>query len=298
LRYYIVRNFLPEPVADGLRSAFDAHFAEPQRHTAQHQVWNYWHVPQLYTYLRTQPEKILPAPLVDAFLEALRRWAVEHLGLGHIAGPYLSLYVDDCRQNLHNDAENGRWAYVFSLTRWDSRRFSGGETILLRDVEYWSTDRCAAAGAGAGFYDLVAPEFNQLLIFDDRCIHGVEPIQGNMDPLDGRVILHGHIREAGVIVEGALAYDDVTDRLRDVAADVERLVAAAREASRGIVTLRAVVSPMGVVDDLALLTVQLSRAGQARGIDDFILRESARTLHRVRFPRAKRGTRIYLPLVI
>jgi hypothetical protein len=298
LRFDVVSEFLPGGAAEAMRAAFDAHFADADRHTAAHQIWNYWHVPQMYTYLRTQPEKVLPAPLLDGFHRALRRWAVDHLGFGHVAGPYLSLYVDGCKQSLHNDAENGRFAYVYSLTRWASRRFAGGETILLRDLDYWGTDRCAQAGAGSSFYDLVPPEFNQLLVFDDRGIHGVEPVQGSMDPLEGRVVLHGHIRESGVLVEGALTEQDVLRELREVEPDLVPVLARARETAHGMLSLRVVVSASGVVEEVRPLTVQLSRGGEDGPVVELLLRELRAVLDRARFPAASAATRISLPLPI
>ena len=50
----------PWPFADERRADIDAHFAEPATHRAEiHQIWNYWFVPELYTYLRTSPEKVI-----------------------------------------------------------------------------------------------------------------------------------------------------------------------------------------------------------------------------------------------
>jgi hypothetical protein len=52
-------NFLPKDLAEAMRADIDAHFAKPGAHRPNtHQVWNYWFVPELYTYLRTSPEKI------------------------------------------------------------------------------------------------------------------------------------------------------------------------------------------------------------------------------------------------
>ena len=56
----IVDNFLPREFAAAMRADIDSHFAAPyQHHPDTHQVWNFWFVPQTYTYLRTQPEKVI-----------------------------------------------------------------------------------------------------------------------------------------------------------------------------------------------------------------------------------------------
>ena len=62
--YLILDDFLPHEDALAMRRQIDDHFAEPQKHTPdRHQIWNYWHVPGLYTYLRTLPEKVIEGAL-------------------------------------------------------------------------------------------------------------------------------------------------------------------------------------------------------------------------------------------
>ncbi len=72
-------DFLPRALAEQMRQGIDDHFAEPHSHRPDtHQVWNYWYVPDLYTYLRTQPEKIIARPLVERFHAALSKWVARH----------------------------------------------------------------------------------------------------------------------------------------------------------------------------------------------------------------------------
>src|SRR5438309_3652139 len=73
-----------------------------------------------------------------------------------------------------------------------------------RDLFRTNLDRPAA---GTSLYDLVVPEFNRLTLFDDRIPHAVQRMEGSMDPLEGRVVLHGHISEGGVVAEGGLTPD-------------------------------------------------------------------------------------------
>jgi len=37
--------------------------------------------------------------------------------------------------------------------------------------------------------------------------HAVQLVEGNMDPLEGRIVIHGHIKEAGPIVCGPLRHE-------------------------------------------------------------------------------------------
>lgn len=52
------------------------------------------------------------------------------------------------RQELHADVSHGPWAFVLSLTPWEERKFSGGETFMLRPevLRYWNG---AAVGSDA-----------------------------------------------------------------------------------------------------------------------------------------------------
>ena len=53
--HFHVDDFLPLEDALAMRSAAERHFAEPYRQNTEHQVWNYWYVPDMYTFLRTAP---------------------------------------------------------------------------------------------------------------------------------------------------------------------------------------------------------------------------------------------------
>src|SRR4051812_33687903 len=98
-RFLVVDDFLADGRAREMRADVDAHFANPAQHSPQmHQVWNYWHVPGSYTYLRTAPEKVIAPEKVAAFGEALRSWSATNLGLAAVTWPYLSLYVPGCRR--------------------------------------------------------------------------------------------------------------------------------------------------------------------------------------------------------
>ena len=210
--FMVCDNFLKPELAQAMRADIEAHFAEPMKHTPQtHQVWNYWYVPELYTYMRTLPEKVIQRDKVERFVNALRGWSALNLGLGNVSWPFLSLYVTGCRQGLHNDSKNGRFAFVYSLTKND-RKSSGGETIVVREGDLFR-DNVANANAGPGFFTAIEPRFNRLVVFDDRMPHGVERVDGAMDPVEGRFVFHGHISDSGPMVVGGLALPQIQETL-------------------------------------------------------------------------------------
>jgi hypothetical protein len=257
--FLVLDDFLPRAEAVAMRRQINAHFAEPYGHTPdRHQVWNYWHVPGLYTYMRTQPEKLIERALVERFVQALTVWAHYMLGLGHVTWPYLSLYVDGCEQRIHNDSVNGRFGFVYSLT-WDERKTTGGETIVFKEGDLFR-DNMGRAAAGAGLLDLIEPKFNRLTLFDDRMPHGVQRVEGSMSPVEGRFVLHGHISESGPSAEGpldALAVAiAVHDGLGPLLSDVQRMAVF----HHGPLVLRLAIEPSGAVSRIDRLVDRLARS--------------------------------------
>ncbi len=250
--YFTFADFFAD--ARAMRAAFDQHFADPIHHTPEaHQIWNYWHVPGHYTYLRTRPEKVIPRTLCDQFLAALLQVAVDQFGMTGVSWPMLSLYVAGCGQGIHNDARNGRLGYVFSLTPWDTRRFAGGETMIFRDPRPIGPSAVAEARATTDFYDLVPAHFNQLLVFDDRVPHAVPRLEGTMVPEDGRVVLHGHIVDGPAISTGALP---VAMARAAVAGHLQAIGPKIAEIGRGLagaLTMRLKVRPDGTIESGQIL---------------------------------------------
>jgi hypothetical protein len=259
----VIDDFLPREVAHGMRADIEAHFANPGQHRPEsHQVWNYWFVPGLYTYMRTQPEKVIRRELVGQFHGALRRWSSDVLGLAMVTHPYLSLYVDGCSQGLHNDSTNGRFAYVYSLTA-QERRTNGGETIVLHEGDPFRRN-LRRGNAGRGLYDLIEPRFNRLVVFDDRLVHGVQRVSGSMDPIEGRFVMHGHIEEAGPIVAGALPHEAVAEGIRRALARFTGALLGVPLRYHGLLTIRFAVSPLG---DVVNLQVAVDRVFNERESD-------------------------------
>jgi hypothetical protein len=290
-RFVIVDDFLPEEDALSMRADIEKHFSNPEKHSPSvHQVWNYWHVPASYTYLRTTPEKVIAREKVERFVERLRSWSAQNLGFAGVTWPYLSLYVPGCVQGLHNDSTNGRLGFVYSLTP-NSRQTIGGETVLVQDRDLFRSNLNNAA-AGTGLYDLVPPQFNRLILFDDRIPHAVQRVDGSMDPLEGRIVLHGHISEAGVVAEGPLSGEAIQGIVNEALEEVRDFV---DSSVNGPLVFRLQIGANGEVEASQILFDRLA-SSDSEDLDA-LRGEIAERIGAVQFPSASTTTIANVPLI-
>lgn len=290
-RFYVFDDFLPAEKSASMRADIDAHFANPYSHQpATHNVWNYWHVPGQYNYLRATPESVIDRDKIAEFVEALRKVAAVKFGFGQVTWPFLSFYVPGCSQGLHNDATNGQLGYVYSLTR-NERKTIGGETMVVHDRDLFRTSLDTAA-AGTALFDLVEPRFNRLTLFDDRIPHAVQRVEGSMDPVEGRFVLHGHISEAGVIVQGALPPKAIQDPVVDLLKDLRE---AAGKTVNGPLVFAVEIGASGQVERMRPVFDRL--ASSANADLDAIRAEAGERLRAIKFPSAASSTRANIPLM-
>lgn len=295
--FVVVDDFLPLDAAEAMRLDLEAHFERSESHQPEtHQVWNYWFVPGLYTYLRTNPEKLIRRDRVENFMRVLRQWSAEALGLREVTWPYLSLYVSGCQQNLHNDAENGRFAFVYSLTR-DKRMTTGGETLVLNEGDLFRSN-VAMAQTAKEFFTAIEPRFNRLVAFDDRMPHGVERVEGSMNPVEGRFVLHGHLHDKGAIVSGALTEHQVGSVLIEALTSFSAEALARIRLYHGPVVFRIFIDASGAVKSCAVL---LDRVTATDATDVGWPNMKSRLIAKVaalKFPKAEGETTVIQPLLM
>jgi len=232
------------PRADRLRAVFDQRFADPLRATAERFVWDYWHLPGEYTHLRTPAYTYFPKTAYEHFHRYLVNWGRENLGCHDISPPWLSCYVEGCRQEPHRDVPHGPLAFVYSLTPWRGRRFRGGETFITRPRA------------------LVEAKYNRLTIFNPALTHGVRPVRGTHDPREGRLVIHGWFVNPRPFWTGPLGVDEVRDA---VEVQLPRLTPPNLDLGAGLLSLRLSIGADGrVVKSRVLIsTLTGGRAGHA-----------------------------------
>lgn len=290
-----------ESHARALRSHFDKRFAEPRKARGDRFVWDYWHVPGQYTALRTPAWEYFPKATYERWHRQLVAWGREHLGCHDISPPWLSVYVEGCRQELHGDLPHGPFAFVFSLTRWQERTFRGGETLLMRDeiLDHWAGAAQDVDKAGleeGNILESVAPEFARLLVFDPRIPHGVRRVEGTHDPREGRAVLHGWFVQPRPFVEGPLSEDAFGQAIQQVLGELPAHVPDTITLS-GTLCLRFTVTPAGKVRDARILVDTLRTPAPLRQVRDDLVAWALGRVKKLTFPKAARASTATLPLV-
>ncbi|MCB0342522.1 MAG: 2OG-Fe(II) oxygenase [Pseudobdellovibrionaceae bacterium] len=286
------------PQAQKLRDHFESQFKNPRVAHENRFVWDYWHIPNQYTLVRTPAYHYFPEALYEELEFALISWGKKHLGCHEISPPWLSYYVDGCSQNLHADNPHGPWAFVFSLTPWENRQFTGGETLILQPqvLSYWENFDSERGFEETDLIKKIASPFNQLTVFDPRLPHGVSEVRGSKDPLDARLVIHGWFTEPRPYYEGDLSEEELQSGLQPqldpLYDDLEEL-----GAYNGVVTVRLRVSTTGQVEKLEFLTDTLKAIEQGSAPEAEIISTIKDRLATATFNKKRHATDVTLPFV-
>lgn len=163
-----------------------------------------------YRLIRTPAYLYFPSREYQLLHSAIVQWGRENLGCHDISPPWLSYYVQGCRQNLHSDVPHGPWAFVFSLSP-KKIQYEGGETMILKPntLNYWGSFTSEKNHEVEEYIDYVPAKFNRLTVFDPRFPHGVSEVRGVEDPLQARLVIHGWFVEPRPYVVGGLTTSQV-----------------------------------------------------------------------------------------
>lgn len=292
----ITDRFAPE--ARPLRQHFEDRFADPRSTDSGRFVWDYWHVPGQYTALRTPAWLYFPPKLYDAFHQRLVWWGRRVLGCHDVSPPWLSLYVDGCRQELHGDLPHGQWAFVFSLTP-EPRRFRGGETLLLRDevLDYWHGFQSTRGVEEPELIEAVDPRFNRLVVFDPRIPHGVRRVEGTVEPREGRLVVHGWFVQPRPFIEGPLRTNELQKRIDNELLEALRPSLEAGLPVAGMLSLKLDVTAAGAVRSVRVLSDTTRTPEELEPERQLLLKRLLKAAKALRFSKHPKPSAITLPFV-
>jgi hypothetical protein len=291
----VVDRFAPE--ARALRNTFDERFAEPRSTRADRFVWDWWHVPGQYTALRTPAWTYFPRRIYESFHRRLVMWGRETLGCHDISPPWLSLYIEGCRQELHGDLPHGPFAFVYSLTNWSKRAFAGGETLLLRDevLDFWQDFRSVRAVEEHELLRAIEPRFDRLTVFDPRIPHGVRTVTGTPDPREGRLVIHGWFVQPRPFIRGPLPVRTLGARIAELGGQLGSWLDELPIA--GVLSLAFTVDRRGAVRDPRVLsdTTRVPRADERARVR--LVRKMRASIASWSFGKQRLASQVTLPIV-
>jgi hypothetical protein len=279
--------------AAAMRSHILSRFANPFDRNPLRCVWDLWHVPGWFKYMRTPAADYFGERMWTEFSDRLDRWALQRLGARRSTGAWLSIYTDGCFQGLHRDTENGAWAFVYSLCS-ARAAFSGGQTLLARPelTSYWQASGFEPARK---LFSSHAARFNQLIVFDSRLPHGVVPVSGVTDPAKGRIVVHGWLHGADRVLKGPRLEPDEWELTRTVVLRQARAVIA-RKRAFGMFCVRLHVDRDGTVSTSRVLSSTLRQGETGEPVPSFVLEAIASRILDLRLPTAGRQLVIRIDL--
>lgn len=292
----VIDNFFDR--ANELRGFFDSCFHNPKEATEARFVWDNWYVKDKYHLVRTPAYHYFPEELYNDFHQTLVTWGRENLGCFDISPPWLSYYTDGHFQNWHADVPHGPWAFVFSITNWDERKFEGGETQLIKPniLNFWSNFDSSIGLEQEHIIDLIPSQFNQLTLFDPRLPHGVREVKGVKDPLEARIVIHGWFTEPRPFIKNFDDEDSLIENLNGVVTntfdDIEELPDVT-----GVVVYKMIVSPEGAVEHLSTPTNNLISRQNIPGDIEILLDDLSNSFKNAKFLANDRAYQITLPLI-
>ncbi len=288
-------NFYPE--AQNFRDHFDTQFANPLLTKEERFCWDYWYVKDQYKLMRTPAEHFFPKSMYDKFESHLRHWGQKKLGCQNISPMWLSYYIDGCEQQLHSDAPHGPWAFVYSLTHWEERIFTGGETFLLKPETlcFWDFFDQSKGVEKKHLIETIPPLFNQLSVFDPRLPHGVQPVRGAHDPKEARIVIHGWFTEPGPSVTGSLETKNCINTLNKALEPLHKELSNIGVLS-GLLSLQLNVTQEGVVESLETLSNTLIEINCKWGDDD-IIDFLTKNLAQIQFEKSSGPSEIIIPFL-
>lgn len=296
--YQTIENF--SPAAKALREYFEETFGDPHSARSERFIWDYWNVPGQYTTLRTPAYHFFPKKIYEEFHNQLVWWGRENLGCHDISPPWLSCYVEGCKQELHGDLPHGPWAFVFSLTPWNKRKFRGGETLLLKSevLSYWQNFSHGSGLERPQLVDEVPAKFNRLTVFDPRIPHGVNEVRGVNDVIEGRLVIHGWFVQPRPFIQGPLKTSELQTVINDLTKSLfTELQSEKGLAASGVLAVRFKVEKSGAVSRVQVLSNSLRDLESHSQVSSAITKWINSQLKQVRFRPKAKSSLVTLPLI-
>ena len=150
----------------------------------------------------------------------------------------------------------------------------------------------------------ISPKFNRLTVFDPRIPHGVSPVHGTMNPLDGRLVLHGWFTQPRPHYKGSVPTEKIESALsgfdEQLGNELSNKMNEGSFSSSGTAAYRISIAPTGRVTNVSALAHSLASAEPDAAYRDhrFLTTLVATYFRSHSFPKSKSSSSLTLPITI
>ncbi len=268
-----------------LRKHFESVFFDPNKTDRRRLCFDPWYLKDTFYILRTPAWEFFPKALYHKIHKELVMFGRKNLCCWEISPTWLSLYLEGHYQNVHVDKPHGPFAFVLSLC--NPRKFKGGKTFIYESQQRRGTQK-------------ISPEFNTLTLFDPAQKHGVTPVRGPKDPVDGRLVIHGWFQKPLVQIYGGLNLPG-TQQTRFTHEAIQnlshKLVEGFREQNTNSIflTVKIQLSPAGAIQNFEIPICTHSKTLKAQVTARL---QKLKNLKESLFPKTKEKSQIIIPIQI
>jgi hypothetical protein len=124
----------------------------------------------------------------------------------------------------------------------------------------------------------------------------VNKVEGVMDPVEGRIVIHGHIYENGPIISGELPSEVVCHVLDNTMTAFSEKLGDELFGFHGLLTVKFLILANGTVDEIVLLVNRLAKLEGSGASTNEIVEGVLRELSVVVFPANTGTTNVIFPL--
>ncbi|HLJ91190.1 MAG TPA: hypothetical protein VKZ53_30605 [Candidatus Angelobacter sp.] len=141
-----------------------------------------------YQFLTSSADRIFTAGILEEFIESLKAWAANTLGVSHVSAPQVRGYIHGCSRAFLCDEVSFEWHYSFCLTKRLCHHKTARIKLLVESIEEeqnrnFSIDRIVT----------LQPELNDLVVHRAGNPYSIETGTKSMSPLEADILLDGYL---------------------------------------------------------------------------------------------------------
>lgn len=183
--FYLQGDFYDQ--ATVLRDQFERALSSASSTDPNANPFTYAYSENSYQFLAACAEKLFGPDVVFRFLDKLRAWARQTLGVAYASTPRVQIFIRGNQRHFAKDDIRVAWHYVLSITR------SEKEIRRAKFILESPSARPRGVRWGLTSVQRVMLNFNELLVHNVKLAYGVDEVKATTDLSKGLVLLEGYL---------------------------------------------------------------------------------------------------------